>query len=478
MLLDADACWRALATHDARFDGRFFVGVRSTRVYCRPVCRVRPPRREHCRFYPSAAAAEAAGFRPCLRCRPELAPGFAGIDASARIVQAAVALIEDGHLETHSLEALACRLGVTSRHLRRVFEAELGVAPVDYAQTQRLLLAKRLLTDTTLPVTEIAFASGFTSVRRMNALFRERYRMPPTRLRLQRGQRENGLAFTLGYRPPYAWDAVLAFLEARAIEGVEAREGARFCRALALTHRGERHCGWIEVGPARGGAALHARLSASLARVVPQVLARIRHVFDLACEPAEVAAVLGPLAANCPGMRVPGTFDGFEAGVRAIAGQQVSVRMMRLLLSRIAARFGTPLASQHGKVSVVFPDATELAGADPSDVAGLGMPLARARSIVALARAVADGLELAPGVPIEPTLERLLALPGIGPWTAQYVALRGLGWPDAFLATDLGVQRALQERSAARIDALAQRWRPWRGYAVIHLWSGATEARR
>jgi AraC family transcriptional regulator, regulatory protein of adaptative response / DNA-3-methyladenine glycosylase II len=475
MLLDADACWRALATHDTRFDGRFYVGVRSTGVYCRPVCRVRAPKRENCRFYPSAAAAERAGFRPCLRCRPELAPGFAAVDASARIVQAGVALIEGGFLETQSLESLAGRIGVTSRHLRRVFDAELGVSPVEYAQTSRLLLAKRLLTDTSLPVTDIAYASGFASVRRLNALFNARYRMPPTRLRMQRATRVDGMRFMLGYRPPYAFDAVLAFLQFRAIGGVETRAGATFRRALAITHRGTRHAGWISVGQAKRREALEVQLSPSLLQVVPQVLARVRHVFDLACDPHEVAAVLGPLAAREPGMRVPGVFEGFEAGVRAIAGQQVSVRAMTTLLGRIADGFGEPLADAPDGVRRTFPDAQVLAEVAPASIAALGMPQARARSIVALARAVADGLVLAPGVDVPATVERLQALPGIGPWTAQYIAMRALAWPDAFLATDLGVRRALGQTSTPRIVALAERWRPWRAYAVIHLWTSMKE---
>ncbi len=297
MLLDPNACYRALATHDPRFDGHFFVGVRSTRVYCRPVCTVRMPKRENCRFYPSAPAAERDGYRPCLRCRPELAPGFAAVDASARIVQAAVTLMDDGFLEERSLETLAGRVGVTSRHLRRVFEAELGVSPVEYAQTQRLLLAKRLLTDTSMPVTEVAFASGFSSVRRLNALFSERYRMPPSRLRIGRPAQSDALTFALAYRPPYAWDAMLGFLGLRAIAGVEHCERRRFRRALALSHRGQRHVGWIEVAQLRGRTALSVKVSRSLSRVVPQVLARVRHAFDLACDPAEVSRALGPLAA-------------------------------------------------------------------------------------------------------------------------------------------------------------------------------------
>lgn len=471
MMLDPEACYRALASHDARFDGHFFVGVRSTGVYCRPVCTVRMPKRENCRFYPSAPAAERDGFRPCLRCRPELAPGFAAVDASARIVQAAATLMDDGFLEERSLETMAGRIGVTSRHLRRVFEAELGVSPVEYAQTQRLLLAKRLLTDTAMPVTEVAFASGFSSVRRLNALFRERYRMPPSRLRTGRATQRDVLTFALAYRPPYAWDAMLQFLGYRAIAGVEHRERRRFRRALALSHRGQRHVGWIEVAQLRGRSALSVQVSRSLSRVVPQVLARVRHAFDLACDPAEVSGALGSLAAATPGLRVPGGFDGLEIGVRALAGQQISVRAMVTLMGRIAARYGTPLEHAPAGLSVAFPDAATLASAAVEDLAALGMPKARARTLVSLAQAVADGLDLSPHVDIESTLARLQQIAGIGPWTAQYIALRGLGWPDAFLPTDLRVKRGLGETCEKRVLARAERWRPWRAYAVIHLWT-------
>jgi AraC family transcriptional regulator of adaptative response / DNA-3-methyladenine glycosylase II len=269
---------------------------------------------------------------------------------------------------------------------------------------------------------------------------------------------------------------MLAFLSYRAIAGVESADARRFRRGISLVHRGVRHVGWIEVAHAARRRALAVSLSPTLSRVVPQVLSRVRHAFDLGCDPAEIANALGPLAAGSPGVRVPGTFDGFEAGVRAIAGQQVSVRAMVTLLGRIAARFGEPLAVPAGGVSTTFPDAATLASVPAESLAALGMPQARARSIVALARAVADGLELSPGVDIDTTMARLVELPGIGPWTAQYIALRGLGWPDAFLPTDLGVKRALGETSVARIVARAEAWRPWRAYAVIHLWKGAAGA--
>lgn len=473
MPLDADACYRAFAAHDARFDGRFYVGVRSTRIYCRPVCVVRAPRREQCRFFPSAAAAEAAGFRPCLRCRPELAPGCAAVDAGRRLAHAAVALIDDGWLDGRSIAALAVRLGISDRHLRRVFDAEFGVAPVAYAQTQRLLLAKRLLTDTALPVTEVAYASGFASVRRMNALVRERYRMPPTRLRARGAvARSDALAFALAYRPPYAWEAMLGFLGVRAIAGVERRDGSAFVRALAIEHRGTRHEGVVRIARAPRRDALAVDVAPSLVRVLPQVLARVRHVFDLGCDPADVAAALGALAAPQPGLRVPGAFDAFEVGVRAIVGQQVSVAATVTLLGRFVRAFGPPLAAPAHGLTHAFPRAADVADAGERAVAAIGLPAARARAVLHYARALADGLDVSPSAPPQETIARLEALPGVGPWTAQYVALRGLAWPDAFPHTDLGVRRALRRDRPAAVLAAAERWRPWRAYAVLHLWQG------
>jgi len=314
MPLDPHTCYRALVARDARFDGRFFVAVSSTRIYCRPVCTVKPPKRENCRFYPSAAAAELGGYRPCLRCRPELAPGNSSIDATTRLAQAAASLIEDGTMNGAGVEGLAARLGVSERHVRRALDAEFGVSPVEFAQTQRLLLAKRLLTDTALPVTEIALASGFHSLRRFNALFKTRYRMAPGRLRKARapGALPDTLRFELAYRPPYAFDAMLAFLRDRAIPGVEAVTGTTYARSLALAHRGTVHEGVVAVRRAPRKAALAVELSASFAHVVPLVLARVKHAFDLAANPAEIDAHLGALATANPGLRVPGTFDGFE----------------------------------------------------------------------------------------------------------------------------------------------------------------------
>ena len=468
MLLDPNQCYRALRTHDARFDGRFFVGVSTTRIYCRPVCTARTPGRDHCHFFPSAAAAEAGGFRPCLRCRPELAPGFATVDANRRLAQSAAGLIEDGRLTDARLPDLAGSLGVTDRHLRRVFQQEFGVAPVEYAQTQRLLLAKRLLTDTDMAVLDVAMASGFASLRRFNHLFRTRYRMTPAQLRRNAPVRAPGdrLSFELAYRPPYDWDAMLAFLAKRAIAGVEAVAKNAYGRSVRIGA----HRGWLVVEPSLRRSALRATVSASLAGAIPQVLARVKHLFDLACHPDEIAAVLGPLAEGHPGLRLPGAFDGFEMAVRAILGQQVTVAAASTIAGRLARAFGEPIETPHAGIDVVFPDAEAIAELDPAEVAAQGIIASRARAIVALARAAHAGeVRLEPMAPVQDTIAALEALPGIGPWTAQYVAMRALAWPDAFPHPDVAVLKAMKQPAALALES-SEAWRPWRSYAVLHLW--------
>ena len=476
MMLDAESCYRALSTHDARFDGRFFVGVSSTRIYCRPVCTVRTPRRENCHFFPSAAAAEVEGYRPCLRCRPELAPGNASVDATARLGQTAVDLIENGALDEGGLEGLAQKIGVTSRHLRRTFVAQFGVAPVEYAQTQRLLLAKHLLTDTALPVTEIALASGFQSVRRFNALFKARYRMAPSRLRKNAAPHRlpDVLAFELAYRPPYAFDAMLDFLRARAIDGVEVVTTHAYRRTLALEHRGTLHGGTIEVRRAPRKNALAVKISASFAHVVPLVLSRVKHAFDLGCDPVQVSECLGDLAAAHPGLRVPGAFDGFELAARAVIGQQITVRAARTLLGRLTRALGTPWPALDG-LNAIFPAPARIAACDPTDIARIGMPLSRAKTLIAVAAAAAYGdLDLGPGGDIEATIEKLQAIGGIGIWTAHYIAMHALRWPDAFLANDRIVLKAMNDTRPARALVRSEAWRPWRAYAVMHLWKGVS----
>jgi AraC family transcriptional regulator of adaptative response / DNA-3-methyladenine glycosylase II len=443
---------------------------------------VKPPRRENCRFFPSAAAAESSGYRPCLRCRPELAPGNASVDATTRLAQAAASMLEDRTLDDEGLETLATRLGITDRHLRRAFGAEFGVSPVEFAQTQRLLLAKRLLTDTTLPITEVAFASGFGSVRRFNTLFRQRYRLKPSQLRGERrgnapaAAANDVLKFELSFRPPFHWPAVSAFLAARAIPGVEAVEDGCYRRTVRIPIDGKEHSGWIAVEMSPKKPTLRVAVSASLAKTLPPVLSRVKALMDLACHPAEVAQALGPLAKRHPGLRVPGAFDGFEMAVRAILGQQVTVAAARTVAGRVAATFGDPIATPFASLTTLFPTAKHVAELPAGRIARLGMPGARARTVIGLARAVADGrLVLMPNADIEATLEELRALPGVGEWTAQYIAMRALSWPDAFPHTDLGVMKALGETGARQVLAAGEAWRPWRAYAVMHLWQSLTK---
>jgi AraC family transcriptional regulator of adaptative response / DNA-3-methyladenine glycosylase II len=478
MLRNDPAYYQALRARDPRFDGRFFVGVSSTGIYCRPVCAVKTPKAKNCAFFPSAAAAESAGYRPCLRCRPELAPGNSGIDAATRLAQRAASLIEDGLLNGGGVEILASRLGVTSRHLRRVLRGEFGVSPIELAQTQRLLMAKRLLTDTGLPVIEVAFASGFQSLRRFNALFRRRYRLSPSdlRRRVEGSGRPDGLLFELGYRPPLDWASLLAFLGRRAIAGVEQAEGNEYRRTVRLRQNEKTLAGWIAVVPSSHKAALRLTVSGTLAKCLPAVLGRTKHLFDLSCDPVEIARALGELAAAHPGLRVPGAFDGFELAVRAILGQQITIQAARTLAGRFAAAFGESIETPYPALGFLFPRADQVAAATMSDIVSIGVIGSRARSILALARAVArNDLQLEPGGEIQATLERLRNLPGIGEWTAQYILMRALSWPDAFPHTDYGVKKALGEAREREILARAESWRPWRAYAVQHLWQSLEE---
>ena len=474
MDLDPDAAYAALRARDHRFDGRLFVGVTSTGIYCRPVCRVRPPRRENCRFFANAAQAEAASFRPCLKCRPEIAPGLSAMDSSGSLAHSAARWIgqqvQAG--EPVAFDALAARLGVTDRHLRRIFVATHGVRPSDYLTTQRLLLAKQLLTDTREPVAQVALASGFASLRRFNAAFSERYRMAPTRLRRATdpaGAPAPEPSLRLAWRPPYDAVAIQAFLARRAVAGVEAVMPHGMRRTLALTHRGQPMAGWIEWQLDADAGQARLRVAPALAPALAAVIARCRHALDLDADPARFAARM-PLP-ETGGLRLPGSFDPFETAVRIVLGQQVSVAAARTLATRLVAAFGRPLATPWPALTHLFPDAPTIAAADPAALGRLGIVRQRVEALQALAAAVAEGrLELAPQAPLERTLATLQALPGIGAWTAQMIALRVLAWPDAFPASDIGVLRALGTRDPREALARAEAWRPWRGYAVMQLW--------
>jgi AraC family transcriptional regulator, regulatory protein of adaptative response / DNA-3-methyladenine glycosylase II len=471
MLLDSDACFHAVRARDRRFDGRFFVAVASTGIYCRPICPVRPPKRENMRFYSSAAAAEGEGYRPCLRCRPERAPGLATVDAASRLIRAAIAGIEEHAVSNARVGELAASLGVSDRHLRRVTEAELGVSPIELAQTQRLLLAKRLLSETSLKLTEIAFASGFGSLRRFNALFKSRYGLSPRALRGHPGA-ASGLRCQLEFRPPLAWDSLLAYLRLRAIPGVESADATHYRRTVAI---GDKH-GWIAVTRAKSGVALEVEMSQSLAPVIGAVIVRVKHLFDLGAAPDSVTDLLSQdptlagVVRRLPGLRVPGAFDGFELAVRAVLGQQVSVRAATTLAGRWALSFGAPIATPFPELNRLTPDAERMAAVAADDIAALGIVGSRARALAALAQAVTERrVVLSYAANVEEQIEALQRLAGIGPWTAQYIAMRALHWPDAFPGGDLMLLKAAQVNKK-ELHARAEAWRPWRAYAAHYLW--------
>ncbi len=476
--LDPNACYRALTAKDARFDGVFFVGVTTTGIYCRPVCRAKTPSRARCQFYVSAAGAEHEGFRACFRCRPELAPGTSRTDATSRIVAGAVARIEAGALNDASLEDLAGELGVTSRHLRRAMHDELGVSPIDLAQTQRLALAKRLLHDTALSMTEVAMASGFASIRRFNAAFRARFGRPPSDLRRCAKIEEQGtLSLTLAYRAPLEWHALLGFLRPRATLGVEHVDATSYAR----TARIGAHAGWLTVTPIADRSALRASVSLSLAPVLMPLVARLRHLFDLDASPDTVSShlaldeTLRSMVAKRPGLRVPGAFDGFEIAARAVLGQQVSVAAATTLAGRLATTFGEPIAIPHESLRVLFPTAARIARSSDEELGSIGLTRARARTLGSVARAIASGdLRLDARGDATRVIEALVRLPGIGPWTANYIAMRALGAPDAFPDGDLVLRRVLGDLSNREALARAEPWRPWRAYAAMHLWASLT----
>ena len=468
--LDANYCYQAVLTRDPRFDGVFFVGVSTTNIYCRTVCRAKTPQKKNCKFYPSAAAAEQAGFRPCLLCRPELAPGNAPIDANGRLATEVARRIEDGTFIEQRFEDLAQELGVSERHLRRIVGQEFGVSPIELLQTHRLLLAKRLLTDTTLPIADIAYASGFNSLRRFNALFQDRYGLNPTQLRKNKTAKiaQDYIISEVAYRPPLDWEALLNYLAGRAIAGVETVEGDY--RYFRTVHLGQ-HKGWLAVEPVRGKNALRVKLSISLLPVLLSTLARVKALFDLTAEPQQITAHLGSLALHHPGLRVPGAFDGFEIAVRTILGQQVSVKAATTLMGRFVQCFGEPIVTPFPTLTHLTPTAKQISQTDISAIAKLGILRTRAKSILALAIAIAQGsISLTPGYSIEQTTTQLQELPGIGNWTAQYIAMRVLRNPDAFPHNDLGIRQALGESKPKQILAIANQWEPWRSYATMHLW--------
>jgi AraC family transcriptional regulator, regulatory protein of adaptative response / DNA-3-methyladenine glycosylase II len=494
--LTEDACQRAVSARDARFDGVFFVAITTTRVYCRPVCPARVTYPNRRRFFNSAAAAECAGYRPCLRCRPELAPGRALMDAVPRLAHAAAYRIGAGALNGAGVGDLARELGVSERHLRRALEREVGVSPVALAQTHRLLLAKRLLADSALSVTQIAYASGFQSLRRFNTVVREQYRMPPSALRRASGARgatpaagsEDLLRLTLAYRAPLSWDLLLAELERDASQGIHLVTGRRYARTVRLEGR----TGYIvaeDAAPATSVSAvrpaparraqnqLNVDVSPSLVPVLMPLLARLRNLFDLDAEPLAIDAHLaqGGLAAlvrRRPGLRIAGAIDGFEAALHILlGGGSPGARSASTVARRVVAVLGEPFESGIPLLTRLAPTAERVAEAGARMLTTLGVSPRRADAVVAVARLVASGeLQLNSGASVDATYRALTASAGVGDRAATMILIRALHWPDAFPASDRALQRAAGVPSAHELLKQADLWRPWRAYAAAHLW--------
>jgi len=470
-LTDA-TCYTALLARDARFDGVFFTGVKTTGIYCRPVCPARTPASQSCTFFPTASAAEVAGFRPCLRCRPELAPGCRG----STLAEALLTRLQERAVEGTRLGDLEQELGLSSRQVRRLLAAEFGVTPVQIIQTQRLLLAKQLLQETTQPISEIALAAGFRSLRNFNALFQERYRLAPSACRRQNSSTQDGIRLRLAYRAPLAWEALMDYFRSRLVPGVEAIEGLEYRRTVTL----DQTVGWLRVWPHESEAVLIVEVSPSLSKYLGAVQSRVRRMFDLDARPDAILEVLGtdpllaPVLTRFPGLRVGGAWETFELAVRAVLGQQITVAAATTLSGRLAAQIGqdieTPFPDLH-RHAITAPALDTLS---VEDLCRLGLVRARAETLKHLTTfALNGGLDFPPGLDHESAVARLVTLPGIGPWTAHYIAMRALRFPDAFPAADLGLRKAVGQGAlipTRQAEQRAEAWRPWRAYAAAALW--------
>jgi AraC family transcriptional regulator, regulatory protein of adaptative response / DNA-3-methyladenine glycosylase II len=485
-LPDREVCYRALESRDPRFDGLLFVGVTSTGVYCRPICPARTPKFQNCRFFGSAAAAQEAGFRPCLRCRPETAPDLASWRGTSNTISRALALIAEGALDGDDtrVEDLAERLGLGERQLRRLFLQHLGASPIAVAQTRRVLFAKQLIHETEMPMTEVALAAGFGSVRRFNEMFRDLFHRPPSALRRKNSAGSasavTGVTLRLRYRPPYDWDSMLGYLKVRAIPGVEVVENETYRRTVEV----DGYVGSVAVTHLSARQSLGVTIRFPNVQSLPAIVARVRRLFDIGADIETIEAhlsrdpLLAPLVARRPGLRAPGAWDGFELAVRAVLGQQVSVAAARRLAGQLVALYGKPLPADHHchpELTHVFPTAEQLASS--AKPLALGMPAARLSSLKALAEAAAGDANLfRPSGTFEEAVVRLRAIRGVGEWTAQYIALRAIREMDAFPASDIGLLRGAASIDSARSNPAsllnrAEAWRPWRAYAAQHLWA-------
>lgn len=481
VMINTNVAYRALLSHDPRFDGVFFVGVTSTGIYCRPICPAKTPKRENCLFFATREAAEKASFRPCLRCRPELAPGNAPVDGMRRTAYLIAQRTEEELVKNGaSLEAIAHQFHLSSRQIRRIIQKEFGVSPIELIQTRRLLLAKQLLTETALPITQVAFASGFSSLRRFNDAFLKHYHMPPKHLRKTISHNKEKISATdtitlqLSYRPPYDWDRMLIFLAARMIKEVEHVTGSYYARTVRIG----KYKGWIKVTHAPQKNGLLVELTSSLTPVLPVLLSRLRHLFDLSARPDKINAQLKTdkrlqqsISKN-PGLRVPGAFDRFEMAIRAILGQQITVKAATTLATRFAQAFGEKIKTPIPELSLLSPLPEQIVKASINDIAKLGIIRNRVNGIHAFTQAfLSRKIPLNVGTDPEELIKDLVMLPGIGHWTAQYISMRALHWPDAFPKEDIAVRNKLGNINAKQAEERSQVWRPWRSYAVMHIWN-------
>ena len=476
------ALHRARISKDARFDGKFFIAVITTGVYCRPICPAPRCKKSSVRYYATAAAAAAAGYRPCRRCRPEVAPGSPAWLGPSAVVRRALRLIQEGALDEGTVDELALRVGIGPRHLDRLFSEHVGVSPIAVAQTRRLHFAKQLLDETNLPITQIAMTAGFGSVRRFNEAYRTSYHRTPRATRQHRRSdpgsvRDEQVSLTLAYRPPYDWDSLAAFLSRRAISGVERVDASGYGRTIRVQH-GYAH---ILVAPVKGSHALRLQVSRAEPNDLFEIATTARGVFDLTADPAPIAevlsadSILAPLIARRPGLRVPGVWGTFECAVRGVLAQRISVSSARRLAERLVQQFGDRIDAASNGLTYLFPSPQKLANANLN---GIGLTAPKISGLHALARAVLDGTVKLTAQADE-VVRTLNALPGVGNWTAQYVAMRALGEPDAFPCSDLVVRRVIaRARSTLSTEAMrdrAEAWRPWRAYATLHLWQGVED---
>ncbi|MDR3257986.1 MAG: helix-turn-helix domain-containing protein [Fusobacteriaceae bacterium] len=482
-MLDSKACYSAFKSHDTRFDGKFFIACKTTGIYCRPICRVRMPKEENCNYFISAAAAEAAGYRPCLKCRPELAPHYHKLNDANNLAHRAAMIMEKDYLFDSNIEEVAKQLDITARHLRRVFFDEFGVTPIQYLHTHRLLLAKNLITDTNLSISDIAMNVGFGSIRRFNDSFKKSYNLSPTHIRHMNEYKHvnsQNIMILISVIPPYDWDSIISFLTDRLITGVEMVTDNKYYRTVSIKLGDKKYNGWVSVEYLHDKNSLLITIENKLMPVLSNIIYGIRSLFDTNSDPIEIYEKLESMnnvkEGLCKiGVRLPGSFDPFEMAIRAILGQQITIKAAKTLAMRVVQSFGESISTPFEGLKYAFPDAEKIysLGEDAQNQLGpLGIVRSRSRAIYALAESLVKGnISFFNYIHPEKELNKLLLLPGIGPWTASYIGMRAFNWPDAFPHADYGVKKVFSDKNEKELKELAENWRPWRSYATINIWN-------